>query len=162
VATKRDKDEDIHVVARNRRATFLYEIIERIEAGLALVGSEVKSVRAGKVTLSDSYATPKGRELYLMNAHIASYDKASIDGHDPLRPRKLLLHRRQIERLIAKVSERGLTLVPLQIYFRGSVAKVELGLGRGKHKYDKRRTMAERDGKREIERARASMRRGDA
>jgi SsrA-binding protein len=147
--------EEIRVVVRNRRATHLFEIVERIEAGLALVGSEVKSVRAGKVTLSDAYAAPKGRELFLFHMHIAAYEKASIDPHDPLRPRKLLLHRRQIERLIGKVSERGLTLVPLLVYFRDGIVKVELGMARGKHKFDKRQAIAERDSKRELARVHA-------
>lgn len=145
------------MVARNRRATHEYEILERFEAGLVLIGSEVKSLRAGKVNLSDAYAAPRGQELFLLNLHISPYDKASLDAHVPLRPRKLLMHRRQIVRLIVRVNERGLTLVPLQIYFRGGVAKVELGLGRGKHKFDKRAALAERDSKREIARVKAQM-----
>jgi SsrA-binding protein len=148
-------DAEIRVVARNRRAGFLYEILETIEAGLVLVGSEVKSVRAGKVSLTDAYATPEGSEIYLLHLHIAAYEKASILPHEPLRPRKLLLHRRQLHRLMGKIRERGLTLIPLQIYFRGSVAKVELGLARGKHKYDKRESIARKDLRRDMERLHA-------
>ena len=145
-------DEDIRVVARNRRATFLYEVIETIEAGLVLVGSEVKSVRAGKVSLSDAYALPEGNEIYLLHLNIAAYEKATILPHDPMRRRKLLLHRRQVHRLLGKVKERGLALIPLRIYFRGSVAKVELALARGKHKYDKREAIAKKDLRRDMER----------
>ena len=152
-------DDAVKVVVRNRRANYQYEILEKIEAGLVLVGSEVKSLRAGKVNLADAYATPRGNEVFLLNLHIAPYDHVSFDPPAPTRPRKLLLHRRQIGRLIGKVTERGLTLVPLAIYFRGGVAKVELGLARGKHKYDKRRAIADRDSKREIDRARAQMER---
>lgn len=149
--------EEVRVVARNRRATYLYEVLEKIEAGLALVGSEVKSVRAGKVSMSDAYAIPRGREIFLLNLNIAAYEKATIGGHDPLRARKLLLHKRQIERLLGKIRERGLTLIPLQVYFKGSVAKVELGLARGKRKFDKREAIAKKDQRREMERVRARM-----
>ncbi|MBM3317573.1 MAG: SsrA-binding protein SmpB [Candidatus Eisenbacteria bacterium] len=159
MAVERRKDEEVRVVVRNRRATHQYEILERFEAGLVLVGSEVKSVRAGKVNLSDAYAAVRDRELYLLNLHISAYDKATVDAHEPLRPRKLLLHRRQILRLIGKVSERGLTLVPLQIHFRAGIAKVELGLARGKQRFDKRAALAERDSKREMEREKARARR---
>ena len=152
------KDRDaIQVVARNRRATYLYEILERIEAGIALAGSEVKSLRAGKASLSDAYATPRDREVFLLNMNIAAYEKASIEKHDPLRPRKLLLHRKQIERLLGKVKERGLTLIPLQVYFKGGVAKVELGLARGKAKFDKRESIARKDLRRDLERATARI-----
>jgi SsrA-binding protein len=148
-------DAEIRVVARNRRAGFLYEILETIEAGLVLVGSEVKSVRAGKVSLSDAYAQPEGNEIFLVHLNIAAYEKATIVPHEPLRRRKLLLHRRQVHRLMGKIKERGLTLIPLQIYFRGSVAKVELGLARGKHKYDKRESIARKDLRRDMERLHA-------
>jgi SsrA-binding protein len=148
-------DAEVRVIARNRRATFLYEILETIEAGLALVGSEVKSLRAGKVSLTDAYALPQGSEIYLHNLHIAAYEKATITPHDPLRRRKLLLHRRQILRLAGKIRERGLTLIPLQVYFRGSVAKVELALARGKRKFDKREAIAKKDLRRDMERLRA-------
>lgn len=156
MAVDRDKGE-VTIVVRNRRAGYLYEIFDRVEAGLVLVGSEVKSLRAGKVSLADAYATPKGGEIFLVNLHIAAYEKATIQPHEPMRPRKLLLHRRQIEKLIAKVTERGLTLIPTQIYFRGGVAKVELGLARGKRKFDKRHAIADRDLKRDMDRIRARM-----
>ncbi|MBP6875928.1 MAG: SsrA-binding protein SmpB [Candidatus Eisenbacteria bacterium] len=152
VVPGKKEPEDIQIVARNRRATYLYEIIEKIEAGLALVGSEVKSVRAGKVSMSDAYATPRGNEIFLVNLNIAAYEKATIERHDPLRARKLLLHRRQIHRLLVKIKERGLTLIPLQVYFRNGVAKVEIGLARGKHKFDKRESIARKDQRREMER----------
>ena len=155
----KDRDE-IKVVVRNRKATYLYEILERVEAGISLVGSEVKSIRAGKVSLSDAYATPRDGEVFLLNLNVAAYEKATIEKHDPLRPRKLLLHRRQIERLLAKVKERGLTLIPLQIYFKGGVAKVELGLARGKAKFDKRESIARKDQRRDLERAMARAGRG--
>jgi len=148
-----DKD-GVKVVVRNRRATFLYEILDRIEVGIVLVGTEVKSLRSGKISLADAYAALHGQELFLHNLHIGAYDKASADAHDPLRRRKLLLHRREIRRLMVKIQERGLTLVPLQIYFRQGRAKVELGLVRGKKKYDKREAIAKRDLKRDLERAR--------
>ena len=153
VPKKPTQDPDVQVVVRNRKATYLYEIMDRFEAGLVLQGSEVKSLRAGKVSLSDSYANARGEELFLLNLHIAAYDKASVDPHEPLRPRKLLMHRRQIRRLLVRVKEQGLTLIPLQIYFRGGYAKVELGLARGKRKYDKRAAIAKRDAKRDLERA---------
>jgi len=159
VPAPKDRDE-IKVVVRNRKATYLYEILERVEAGISLVGSEVKSIRAGKVSLSDAYATPRDGEVFLLNLNVAAYEKATIEKHDPLRPRKLLLHRRQIERLLAKVKERGLTLIPLQIYFKGGVAKVELGLARGKAKFDKRESIARKDQRRDLERAMARAGRG--
>ena len=143
------------MVARNRRATFLYEILDRLEAGLVLRGSEVKSLRAGKVSLADAYAAPHGQEFFLHNLRIPPYDKATIDPPDPTRRRKLLLHKQQIRRLLGKVKERGLTLIPLQIYFRGGFAKVELGLARGKHKFDKREALAKKDLRRDLDRARS-------
>jgi SsrA-binding protein len=148
-------DDDIHVVARNRRATFLYEILETVEAGLALVGSEVKSVRDGKVSLTDAYAAPEGNEIYLYNFHISVYEKTSLERPDPLRRRKLLLHRRQIHRLATKIRERGFTLIPLQIHFRNGRAKIEIALARGKHKYDKRESIMKKDLRREMERLHA-------
>ncbi|MBD3235844.1 MAG: SsrA-binding protein SmpB [Candidatus Eisenbacteria bacterium] len=148
------KDAEVRVVARNRRATYLYEILDRIEAGLVLQGSEVKSLRAGKVSLADAYAAPRGEEFFLHNLRIPPYDKASIDPPDPVRRRKLLLQKRQIRKLLGKVKERGLTLIPLRIYFRDGYAKVELGLARGKRKFDKRQAIAKKDLQRDIERAR--------
>jgi len=148
-------DDEIRIVARNRRATFLYEILETVEAGLALIGSEVKSVRDGKVSLTDAYASPEGNEIYLYNLHISVYEKTSIERPDPMRRRKLLLHRRQIHRLAVKIRERGLTLIPLQVHFRNGRAKVEIALARGKHKYDKRESIAKKDLRREMERLHA-------
>ena len=132
-------------VAVNRRAFHDYEILEKYEAGLVLTGTEIKSIRAGKVDLRDAYARPENGELWLVNAHISPYDPASIYNHDPRRPRKLLLHRSQIDELIAAVSQKGLTIVALRIYIRNHVAKVELGLARGKRQYDKRRAIIDRE-----------------
>lgn len=146
VAEKRD-------VVVNRRARHDYEIEETIEAGLVLTGSEVKSLRAGKGQLKDSYARVKNGEVWLLQAHISEYAPAARFGHDPTRPRKLLLHKREIARLGGKVREKGLTLIPLRIYFKHGRAKVELGLARGKKLYDKRAATRERDAQREIERA---------
>jgi SsrA-binding protein len=140
-------------VATNRQASFRYQLLERIECGIALQGSEVKSLRQGGVQLKDAYAEVRDGEVWLQNMHIAPYQPAARENHDPERPRKLLLHRREIERLIGKTAERGLTLVPTRIYFNGSRAKVELALARGKEMHDKRRSIKERETKREIERA---------
>jgi SsrA-binding protein len=129
----------------NRKAFHDYEILEKYEAGLVLTGTEIKSVRGGRVDLRDAYARPQNGELWLVNAHIAPYDPASVYNHDPRRPRKLLLHRRQIAELNAAVAQRGLTVVGLRVYIRNHVAKVELGLARGKRQYDKRQTMIERE-----------------
>ena len=132
-------------LAANRRAFFNYEILERYEAGLVLKGTEIKSMRAGRVDLADAYARILDGELWLVNAHIAPYDPASIYNHDPRRPRKLLLHREQIAKLRSEIAEKGLTVVALRIYIRNHVAKVELGLARGKRQYDKRRTIRDRE-----------------
>ncbi len=140
-------------VTVNRRARHDYFIEESVEAGLVLTGSEVKSLRAGKAQLKDSYGQIKKGEVWLFNAHISEYAAAAQFGHDPVRARKLLLHRREIDRLAGKVKERGLTLVPLRIYFKHGRAKVELGLGRGKKLYDKRAAIKERDVRREMARA---------
>jgi SsrA-binding protein len=129
----------------NRKAFHDYEILEKYEAGLVLTGTEIKSVRGGRAELRDAYARPQNGELWLVNAHIAPYDPASAYNHDPRRPRKLLLHRSQIQELNAAVAQRGLTVVGLRIYIRNHVAKVELGLARGKRQYDKRQTMIERE-----------------
>ena len=137
----------------NRRARHEYYIEESCEAGLVLTGSEVKSLRAGKAQLKDSYARVQKGEVWLVNAHISEYMPAAQFGHDPTRPRKLLLHKREIERLVGKVKEQGLTLVPLRIYFRHGRAMVELGLGRGKKLYDKRASLKERETRREVDRA---------
>jgi SsrA-binding protein len=145
-------------VATNRQASFRFELLEKFEAGIALQGSEVKSLRQGAVQLKDAYAEVHDGEVWLRNMHIAPYGPAARDNHDPERPRKLLLHRREIERLIGKTAERGLTLVPTRIYFSGPRAKVELALARGKEREDKRRDLQRRDAERQIERALKSRR----
>ena len=132
-------------VTSNRQAFFNYEILDRYEAGLALTGTEIKSIRAGRVDLRDAYARPLDGELWLHNCHIAQYDPASIYNHDPRRPRKLLLHRDEIETLTGEVSQKGLTIVALRLYIRNHVAKVELGLARGKRQFDKRRAIRDRE-----------------
>ena len=137
----------------NRRARHDYFIEESVEAGLVLTGSEVKALRAGKAQLKDSYAQIKQGELWLLNAHISEYGPSAQFGHEPMRARKLLLHRREIDRLTGKVKEQGLTLVPLRLYFKHGRAKVELGLARGKKLYDKRESIKERESRREMDRA---------
>ena len=132
-------------VATNRRAFFNYEVLDRYEAGLVLTGTEIKSIRAGKVDLSDGYARPQNDELWLVNTYIAPYDPASTLNHDPRRPRKLLLHREQIAALAGMVAEKRLTIVPLRLYIKGHVAKVELALARGKRQYDKRRAIIDKE-----------------
>jgi SsrA-binding protein len=140
-------------VASNRYASYRYELIERIECGIALEGTEVKALRESGAQLKDGYGAIKEGELWLYSVHIPPYGPASRDNHDPERARKLLVHRRELERLAARVAERGWTLVPTRIYFKGSYAKVEIALARGKDLYDKRQTIREREGKRDMERA---------
>jgi SsrA-binding protein len=140
-------------VATNRRALRDYEILERLEAGIALTGSEVKSLRGGKGSLTESFARVRDGEVWLENMHIPPYEQGERRRYDPLRARKLLLHRGEIARLIGKSAERGLSLVPMRVYFAHGLAKVELGLGRGKREYEKRQSVAEREAQREIERA---------
>ncbi len=142
----------IKVISHNRKATHDYSILETIEAGMVLTGTEIKSIRAGKVNIRDSYARPDGKEIWLLNSHIAQYDKGNRYNHEPTRPRKLLLHKRQIHQLTSKVMEKGLTLVPLKLYIKGGVAKIELGLAKGKKRYDKRQTISRRDSDRELAR----------
>ena len=143
----------IKTVATNRKAYHNYHIGESVEAGIALTGTEIKSVRAGRISLGDAYIQPEGGELWLQNAHIARYDAASYMSHEPRRKRKLLLHRKQINSLTSQVVERGFTLVPLKVYIKDSLAKVEVALARGKKLYDKREAIARRDADREMERA---------
>lgn len=145
--------DDRKIIARNRRATFDFEVLDTVEAGLVLVGPEVKSLREGKANLSDSYATIRSGEVFLVNAHISPYRQAGRENPDPRRERKLLLHRSEIQRWRGKVAERGLTLVPLSLYFQGGRAKVEIGLARGKRRGDKRQAIREREVKREMDRA---------
>lgn len=150
--------ESRKVIATNRRARHDYEIIDTFEAGLVLEGSEVKSLRDGKAALKDSFAHIRDGEAWLVGAYIGPYSFARGGGHDPERTRKLLLHRREIDRIAGKLAEKGLTLVPMQLYFKDGKAKVELGLGKGKRTVDKRRTIREREQKREMEKAIRRMR----
>jgi SsrA-binding protein len=142
-------------VATNRRARHDYAIEETFEAGIVLTGAEVKSLRAGRAVLSDAFArvASEGNSVWIENLHIAPYEMADTRRYDPKRPRKLLLHREEIRRLIGKTAERGLTLVPLKIYFTRGLAKMELGLGRGKRRFEKRQAIAEREHRREMERS---------
>jgi SsrA-binding protein len=144
----------IKVIAENRKARFNYIIDDVYEAGLVLKGTEVKSLRQGRVNLKDAYARTKDGEMYVYQMHISPYPFAYYDNHDPLRPRKLLMHKREIIRLSGKVNEQGYTLVPLKIYFKGGKVKISIALARGKKQYDKRETIRRRDQQREMERAR--------
>ncbi len=140
-------------VATNRQASYRYHLLEKWECGIQLVGSEVKSIRDGKVQLKDAYAAVRDGEVWLHNAHVSPYAPAARENHDPERDRKLLLHKREIERLIGKTHERGLTLVPTRIYFSGARAKVELALAQGKDRYDKRESIRKREMDRDVQRA---------
>ena len=140
-------------VATNRQAGYRYELLDRLETGIVLQGTEVKSLRNGSVQLKDGYAQIRDGELWLHNVHIPPYGPASRENHDPERPRKLLAHKREIERLVGKIQERGLTIVPTRIYFSGPRAKVEVALARGKDRFDKRDTIKAREQQRDIERA---------
>ncbi|HET92361.1 MAG TPA: SsrA-binding protein SmpB [Chloroflexi bacterium] len=146
-------ESGVKAIATNRKAGRDFQLEDRFEAGLVLTGTEIKSIRAGRVNLSDGYVQPRGDELWLINVHIAPYDPAGRHSHDAHRPRKLLLHRRELDRLLSRIRERGYTIVPLRLYLRDGWAKVEIALARGKRKYDKRQTIAERDAQRDIERA---------
>lgn len=143
----------IKTVVTNRKAYHHYYIHDRQEAGIVLNGSEIKSIRAGRVNLGDAYVRPEGKELWLLNAHIARYAASSYLSHEPMRPRKLLLHRKQINSLISSIKEKGLTLVPLRLYIKDSIAKVEIALAKGKKLHDKRESIARREIEREIGRA---------
>ncbi|MGI6091851.1 MAG: SsrA-binding protein SmpB [Negativicutes bacterium] len=146
-------EKSIKIVAENRKARHDYHIHETYEAGIALTGTEVKSLRAGKANLKDSYARIDNSELMLHNMHISPYDQGNRFNHEPLRTRKLLMHRYEINKLVGKTQEKGYTLVPLKLYFTRGRAKVEIALATGKKNYDKRQDIAERDAKREIDRA---------
>ena len=143
----------IKTVATNRKAYHNYHIGDSVEAGIALTGTEIKSIRNGRVSLGDAYVRPEGGELWLLNAHIARYEAGSYMSHEPKRPRKLLLHRKQIDNLTSQIAEKGLTLVPLKIYIKNSIAKVEVALAKGKKLYDKRETITRREIERELGRA---------
>jgi len=144
---------DIKVISTNRKAAYNFHLEDRYEAGLVLRGSEIKSVRAHQVSLKEGYVQPRGDELWLIDVHIAPYAQSGRTGHEPRRPRKLLLHRREINRLISRVRERGYTIIPLRMYLKNGRAKIEIALARGKRKYDKRRAIAEREAKRDVKRA---------
>ena len=143
---------DIKVVATNRKAAHEYFLGERYEAGLALVGSEIKSIRAGQISLTEAYIQIDGQEAWLLDAHIAPYEHAGIFNHEPRRPRKLLLHRSEIQRLWDEVRKKGMTIVPTRVYLKNGIAKIEIAVARGKKQYDKRQTIAKRDAEREMER----------
>ncbi len=140
-------------VTVNRKARHDYEILDTVEAGLVLQGTEIKAIREGHVNLSDAYAKPENGELWLVNAHIAQYSSGNVANHEPTRPRKLLLHRDQIETMSRQVGERGLTIIPLRLYLRRHVAKVELGLAKGRRQHDKRRALIEKYREREAREA---------
>ena len=140
-------------VAANRKARYNYEILDTFEAGLVLTGTEIKAIREGRANLSGAYARAEGGELWLVNAHIAQYSAGNLNNHDPTRPRKLLLHKGEIVRLTRQVAERGLTLVPLRLYLTRHVAKLELGLARGRRRHDKRQAIIERYREREAQQA---------
>ena len=147
------------LIADNRRARHDYELLDRLEAGVVLTGTEVKALRESRATIAQAYADVRGEEVWLVGAHIPEYKQANRGNHDPDRPRKLLMHRHEIERLVGRTQERGLTLVPTRMYFRGPRAKVEIALARGKDVGDKRRALKEREQRREIERALSEMQR---
>ncbi len=142
----------VKVIVSNRRARRDYEITETVECGIVLLGSEVKSIKAGMVSIAEAYAEPVGNEIWLKDMHVAVYPHSGHFGHEPTRPRKLLLRKDEIKRLVGKVSRRGYTLVPLSIYLKRGLIKLELGLGRGKRKYEKRETIKKRDMERDIRR----------
>lgn len=152
--SKSPSDEKVKtkVIADNRRARHEYEILETFEAGISLVGTEVKSLRGGQANLQDAFARVEEGEVWLYNCHISPYDKGNRFNHDPVRKRRLLMHRREIIKLKSKIQEKGLTLIPLRLYFKGSLAKVALALAKGKQLYDKRDTVSKRDSKRQLER----------
>ncbi|MBT4036323.1 MAG: SsrA-binding protein SmpB [Candidatus Marinimicrobia bacterium] len=148
-------DKHIKLVLRNKRAYYEYEIVEKFEAGISLHGTEVKSIRAGKLNMGDSYARPRNGSISLLNLHISPWETANdYDQHDPTRPRLLLLHKKEIRKLTHEIEAKGYTLLPLSLYFKAGKLKVELGLAKGKNVHDKRQTSLKRDAKREMERAR--------
>lgn len=147
------KDLGIKVVATNKRARFDYELLDLYEAGLVLTGTEVKSVRASRANLQRSYVQQRDGELWLVEAHISPYEHGHRDNHEPTRPRKLLLHRRQINQIVEALTQKGLTVVPTRLYLKDGLVKLEVALARGKAKYDKRASLAKRDAERQVERA---------
>jgi SsrA-binding protein len=147
------KGEGIKVIAKNRRASFDYHLLDRFEAGLVLTGTEIKSIRAHQVSLQRSYVQAREDELFLLEANIAPYLHGNRENHDPTRPRKLLLHRREINKILDALTMKGLTVVPTRLYLKDGRAKVEIALARGKARYDKRQSIAKRDSERQVERA---------
>jgi len=143
----------IKTIVTNRKAYHNYNLLDSLEAGIVLTGTEIKSIRAGRVSLGDAYVRPEGGELWLLNAHVARYEAGSYMSHTPTRPRKLLLHRKEIDNLTSQVQEKGLTLIPLKLYLKDGVAKVAIAPAKGKKLYDKRELVARREAKRKIERA---------
>ena len=152
--------DDVKVVATNRKARHEYFIEDRYEAGIALTGTEIKSVRAGTVSLGEGYVQIRNSELWLYEVHIAQYEQAGRSSHDPKRPRKLLMHRKEIAKLQNSTQERGYTIVPLRMYIKGKLAKVEIGVVRGKRQYDKREVIAKRDAERRVRREWKEFERG--
>ncbi len=150
---KQGKNDNNKQITANRKAYHDYTILETIEAGMVLTGTEIKSIRAGKVQIREGYVKPENGGLWLLNAHVALYDSGTRYNHDPVRPRKLLLHKKQIGHLVGSVSQKGLTMVPLRIYIKNGVAKLEVGLAKGKRMYEKRDTIARREVDRELRRA---------
>ena len=152
-STSEPKDRSaIKIVATNRKATHDYTIDDRFEAGMALLGTEVKSIRAGGANLREGYIQVRNGEAFLINAHIAPYDPSGRTGHDPLRPRKLLLHKKELARLVSGTQERGWTIIPLKMYLKNGRLKIEIALARGKRQYDKRQAIARRDAERQVDR----------
>ena len=149
----RRTEEGESVVASNRKARHNYELLDRFEAGLKLTGDEVKSLRAGRASLVDAFARPRDGELWLEGMHVPPYEQGDTKAHLPMRPRKLLLHRREIDTIARDVGEKGLSVVPLRVYFTHGIAKVELALARGKRRYEKRQSIAKREAQREMERS---------
>lgn len=145
--------ESVKLIARNKKAGFSYTISTEYEAGIVLVGSEVKSIRSGNVNLKDSYAQIKNGEVFVYQMHIGTYPFAYYNNHDPLRPRKLLLHQYEIRKIIGKLNERGFALIPLSLYFKNGRVKMKIGLGKGKKMFDKRQDIKEREAKRDLNRA---------
>lgn len=152
--------EDIKLITQNRKARHDYTVLDTVEAGIALQGTEVKSLRDGRAHLKDSFARVEDGEMWLYHMHISPYDQGNRYNHDPTRRRKLLLHRREINRFLGRVQERGLTLIPLKVYFKRGKVKVELALARGKHEYDRRHDIAKRDEERDVARTLARVQRG--
>ncbi|NDJ84567.1 MAG: SsrA-binding protein SmpB [Chloroflexi bacterium] len=145
--------ENVKVIARNRKASHEYHLLDRYEAGLELMGSEIKSIRAGRISLQEAFVTEQQGELWVLNMHITEFKEAAREGHAPRRPRKLLLHRKEINTIIADMTRKGYTVVPTQLHLRHGLAKLEIAVARGKKQYDKREALRERDDKRRTERA---------